>query len=86
MSSIESSLIEYVSGNLLEGSVEGLDADTPLLELNILDSVEVLTIVQFMQSEFGVAVPVGRVVPENFGSVRAMCGLVAELKQEANGV
>lgn len=83
MSPLESTLIDYVSGNLLDGEVAGLDADTPLLELNILDSVEVFSVVQFLQTEFDVAVPVASVVPENFSSVRAICGLVTQLK-EAN--
>lgn len=80
MSSLESRLIDYISGNLLDGHADGLDTDTPLLELNILDSVEVFSVVHFLQAEFDIAVPVESVVPENFNSVRTICGLIEQLK------
>ena len=52
------------------------DAD-PLFTLGVLDSMGILEVLMFVQSEFGVTVDTADLVLENFGSVQAMAKYVA---------
>jgi acyl carrier protein len=66
----------YVVDNCLEGEGEGLADDTPLAELNILDSTAILELVHYLRRELGVKVSLDDINPENFHSIRTICELV----------
>jgi acyl carrier protein len=57
-----------------------LDVDTPLLELNIIDSSAIFDLVNLLRQETGIVVPMNEVTPENFASVQAILDLVERLK------
>jgi acyl carrier protein len=72
-------LSEYIATNCLwDASDAGLNEDTPLLELNIIDSTSLLGLVHFLRAEFGVSISFDQVVPENFESIRAIARLVEQ--------
>ena len=54
-----------------------LEPDSPLLTSGIVDSLGVLTILGFLQREFGVELLDEELTAENFGSVASLAGLVA---------
>ena len=79
---VETALIDHLVETYLVGDKDGLTPETPLLELNILDSVEILSVVRFIHDRFGKAVPLTRVVPENFSTVRRIRDIILEGEEE----
>lgn len=51
--------------------------EDPLLEKGILDSLGVLSVVTFMEEEFGVLIEDDDLVPENFQSILSMVRFIA---------
>lgn len=56
-----------------------LTPDTELVVQGILDSIEILNLVSFLEERFGVAVPIDDFIPENFATPRAIGELVDRL-------
>jgi len=56
-----------------------VNADTNIIEAGILDSVEILQLVGFIEERFGIALPVDEFIPENFASAEAVAKLVGRL-------
>ncbi|CAM3121444.1 acyl carrier protein [Streptomyces albus] len=82
----EQSIINHIATVLLDGDSEGLDSETPLTELNIIDSAGIFDLVHHLQDEFRITVPLPEVSPENFATVHAMAALVDRLRAEQEGV
>ena len=57
-----------------------IQGDTPIIENGLLDSIEILNLVSFLEERFAIAVPVEDFVPENFGSAQAIANLVMRLR------
>jgi acyl carrier protein len=72
----------YISRSYLDGESGSFDLDTPLLELNIISSADIFDIVQFINSEAGVELPLDEISPENFRSVRAISIVVERLRRQ----
>ncbi|MCF6521794.1 acyl carrier protein [Streptomyces sp. JJ36] len=81
----EQSIINHIAKVLLDGDSDGLDSETPLTELNIIDSAGIFDLVHHLQSEFRVTVPLPEVSPENFATVSAMAALVDRLREDQGG-
>jgi acyl carrier protein len=75
-------LKNYVANTLLQGQDGGLDAETPLLEWGVLDSLRMVTLMSFIEKEFAVKVPDEEMVPDNFVNLRALAEMVARLAQK----
>jgi acyl carrier protein len=60
-----------------------LTADTELVVQGILDSIEILNLVSFLEEHFGVSVPIDDFIPENFATPRAIADLVGRLRELA---
>jgi acyl carrier protein len=56
-----------------------LTPDTELVVQGILDSIEILNLVSFLEEHFGVSVPIDDFIPENFATPRAIAELVSRL-------
>lgn len=54
----------------------GIDRDTALLEKGILDSLGILDIVSFLESEFSITIGDEELVPENFQSLGSLSSFV----------
>ncbi len=54
--------------------------ETALLDGNILDSFDMIAIVDGMDQAFGIEIDVDDLVPENFNSVQAMWELIQKLQ------
>jgi acyl carrier protein len=74
---IEPAVREFIAKNLLY-STEGFShADTTsLIGEGILDSLGVVELVEFVQTQFGVKVDQQEVTPENFDSVAKLAAFV----------
>ena len=64
----------------LSASRDPLQADTGLIEKGILDSIEILNLVAFLEEEFAVTLPIDSFVPENFATPRTVAALVDRLR------
>ena len=53
---------------------------TTLIDDKILDSFDIITLITEINSEFDVAIPADKIVPENFNSAQALAALVEELE------
>lgn len=53
-----------------------------LIDNGILDSFDVVTLVAELGSEYDIAVPAGKIVPENFNSAKAMFEMIQQLEDE----
>ncbi|ABC32680.1 Acyl carrier protein [Hahella chejuensis KCTC 2396] len=78
---LENTLLTYISENYLGSDDEGFNADTPILELNIIDSGSLFDLVDLLRRETGASIPLNQVTPGNFASVRKMVDLVTRLQQ-----
>ena len=80
---IEPAVVEglqaFIRRQILEGEDLGLTATTPLLELGILNSMEVLSLVAFIESRFNVVVPPEQILADNFKDLQTIAGLVTSL-------
>ena len=72
-------LIGFISDSFL-GDGTRICADTPLLELNILDSAALFDVVDFVHRSFDIGIPVTEVHPDNFASVAMLARLVGRLQ------
>lgn len=53
-----------------------------LIDDQILDSFDIVTIVAEIDAEFDVAIPAEALVPENFNSAKALYALIKKLQDE----
>ena len=51
-----------------------------LIDDKILDSFDIVTVITEINSEFDVAIPADKIIPENFNSAQALAALVEELE------
>ena len=53
-----------------------------LIDEGILDSLDIVTIVTAIDTEFDVLIPAEEIVPENFNSAKALMALIERLDEE----
>jgi peptidyl carrier protein len=82
LATMEQELIDYIAEVWLGGDAEGLDAEAPILELNIIDSAAIFDLVHHLQDRFRISVPLQEIAPENFRTVGAIAALVDRLREE----
>jgi acyl carrier protein len=71
---VESVINDYISREFVQdASLLPLGNATPLLETGILDSLNLLRLVVFVQERFGIMVNDTDLIPENFDCVDAIC-------------
>ena len=78
MNEILDKIIEILSD--LHEDVDFTTCDT-LIDDKILDSFDIITVITEINSEFDVAIPADKIVPENFNSAQALAALVEELEE-----
>ncbi|MEA5596090.1 alpha/beta fold hydrolase [Rivularia sp. UHCC 0363] len=80
---VQAELITFINKEILESEDSGLDIDTPLLAIGILDSLAMVSLIAKIEDTFGVRVPDDAVTPDNFQSVAAIAQMV-DLRQQTN--
>jgi clorobiocin biosynthesis protein CloN5 len=80
---IKKGLEGFIVEQLLDGDAGDLDEDTPLLELGVVDSTAMVSLLTFIQTRFGVTVPDDKVSPRHFKSIRALQQLILSVAAEA---
>lgn len=72
----------FIVDELLEGQDSGLDAQTPLLEWGVLDSLSMVTLLAYIEENLKIKVPDNEVKPENFHSLEALTNLLVGLTSD----
>jgi acyl carrier protein len=72
-------LLTFITNNYLDGGGLDFEMDTPLLDLNIIDSSSLFDLVEWIRKETGKSIPLQEVKPSNFNSVQAVVDLVQRL-------
>ena len=77
----------YIADEVLEGEDVGLEAGTPLLQLGVLNSLEIVRLVDFIHQRFGVTVASAQIVADNFKDLDTIADLVGRLLEvQGSGV
>lgn len=74
-----SDLIEYANTEFLNGGASDLNEDTPLLELGILNSLSIVSLLAFIDQKYGVKIPEDSITPDNFCDIRSLTTLINSL-------
>jgi acyl carrier protein len=73
-------LMRFIAERLLQDRNAVIDPSESLLERGLVDSVGLLYLISFLESETGVRIPEDAMIPDNFESVETMEALVSRLK------
>ncbi len=77
MQNVEETIRSYIAENILfNGDGYPYTDDASFLSEDIIDSMNVLELVTFVEETFGVVVQDEEIVPENFDSVSKLAGFV----------
>jgi acyl carrier protein len=71
---------QFIVREFLNGKGEGLDADTPLIEWGVIDSIAIVALRDFVSTRFGVQIPYPELKPANMTSLTAIASMVERLK------
>jgi 2-hydroxymuconate-semialdehyde hydrolase len=66
----------FVVTELLDGSGDDLQTDTPLLELGVLDSLSMMSLLQHVEKQYGIKVHEDEIVPENFETLERIADML----------
>ncbi|QBD77180.1 acyl carrier protein [Ktedonosporobacter rubrisoli] len=75
---IVNQLNEYIAQQILDGSNIDLQETTPLLEWGILNSLEMVRLLQFLKEHFLVDIPPEKMIPDSFVNPGAIADLIME--------
>lgn len=75
-SEIESKLQQFIVERFLKGRSQSVSVDDSLLDGNLMDSMGILEIVDFIESEFGITVEGEELLPENFQTIATLANFV----------
>ncbi len=73
---IVGALRAYMEQEVLEGDAEDLDGSTQLLELGLIDSFSIMGLMSFIETEYGVEIPLESITPETIQDLDAIASLV----------
>jgi clorobiocin biosynthesis protein CloN5 len=83
---LDQALVMFVRGELVspDSAIE-IDADTPLIDRGILDSLGLLQLMLFIEQQSGVRVPDDEVTLENFRTIDSIGAMVRRLQRVKRG-
>jgi acyl carrier protein len=83
MTSVNTTIREYILREALPGaSDDDLTDDTNLIEEEILDSLGIFALVEFLETTFGIRIEAEEVVMTNFETIASIEALVARLEPD----
>ena len=80
MSQYEQPILNYISGVVAETGGTPVTRDTPLLEAGVLDSINLVRLVQFIEEHFDIKIPDEDLGVEIFDSPAAVAAYVERHK------
>jgi len=64
-----------------DGNIKSLADDDPLIEEGIIDSMSTLTLLAYLDENFGILLSEEELSPKNFATLQSICDLVAQKLQ-----
>src|SRR5581483_12021607 len=84
MDDVEQFVIEYLQSRSLTRSTSGaLNSDSKLMEAGMLDSLDLMSLVNHMEQACGFTLPDDESVPENFETPRSIAGMIKRVRAAA---
>ncbi|MEO8756676.1 MAG: acyl carrier protein [Devosia sp.] len=77
MSQFDQPIMEYISGVVAEAGGAPVTPETPLLEAGVLDSINLVRLVQFLEERFKISIPDADMGAELFESPASVSAYVA---------
>lgn len=77
MNDVEQPIMDYISGVVAETGGGPVAADTQLLEAGVLDSINLVRLVQFIEEHFKISIPDADMGAELFESPASVSAYVA---------
>jgi acyl carrier protein len=74
---------DYISTSILRGKDIGLDAQTPLLEWGVINSIEIVRLFSFVREHFQIDISTKHMVARNFSNIEAIANMVETKLAEA---
>lgn len=71
MSTIDA-IRRFMIGELHISNADSIDAELPLVQNGVLDSIELLQLVEFLEKEIGIEVADTEILPSNLRSLRVI--------------
>lgn len=71
----------YFIQDVLDGKDTSLDETTPLLEWGIINSFEMVRLVSYIRSDFGVDIPYEAISADHFTDILTIANLICEQGQ-----
>lgn len=78
-------LIDYIQQEILDGEAVELNRDTPLLRLGIIDPMQRVKLIAFIEEQLGIKLDVNTLNPENFESIAAITRFLATASDASSG-
>ena len=75
---VKKAIYDYIVGTWLSGDGRGLDDDTDLHQLGVLDSFSTLSLISFLEGTFKIQIEPSEINAESLRSIGAIAGLVAQ--------
>jgi acyl carrier protein len=73
---VMNALSNYIVNQVLDGKNIGLDEATPLLEWGVINSMEMIRLLNFISQRFGVDIPAEKMVADHFTNLASITDLV----------
>jgi acyl carrier protein len=70
--SIKDQIREYIHESAQYTGVTGLTDETPLVDVGVIDSVQLVRVVSFLEEAFGIHVADEEILPSNFANINEM--------------
>ena len=86
MQTVLDTIIAWLNGSTTNPPAHAVGSGTALIEQGILDSIEILNLVSFLEEQFGISLPIDEFVPENFQTPEAIASLVRRLAPAAPAI
>ena len=80
-SELNNGIKTFIIESLLDGDGADLDDHTPLLELGIIDSLAMVSLLRFIEKKLGVSVPEDEVSPRNFMSIQTLESMILRVHE-----
>jgi acyl carrier protein len=77
---IAQQLVTFVNDTLVVQDGGEIDTETPLLEMGLLDSLAMVSLLAFVHTRFGVHIPDEAVIPEHFETLSALAHVIMGLQ------
>lgn len=75
-------ILEYIAESTMLPSNCGISVDTPLFSSQVLDSLNMVALIAFLEETFGIEVKPMDIAVENFDTVNRMLAYVERRKRE----